>query len=132
MPEIRKKEMDFLGGEIAGWVEQGIITGEQATEILSLYEIKARNLRVIMLIAGGILLGLGAVSFLLANWHTIDKELRVIIIAAAYVASLGAYIFAGRSSTKTGKAFLLLSSGIFGGGIYLITRMYDYKIALAC
>ncbi|MBQ6664689.1 MAG: DUF2157 domain-containing protein, partial [Synergistaceae bacterium] len=72
MPEIRKKEMDFLGGEIAGWVEEGIITGEQATEILSLYEIKARNLRVIMLIAGGILLGLGAVSFLLANWHTID------------------------------------------------------------
>ena len=51
MPEIRKKEMDFLGGEIAGWVEEGIITGEQATEILSLYEIKARNLRVIMLIA---------------------------------------------------------------------------------
>ena len=131
MPEIRKREMDFLGGEIAGWVEEGIITGEQATEILSLYEIKARNLRVIMLIAGGILLGLGAVSFLLANWHTIDKDLRVIIIAAAYVASLGAYIFTGRSSTKTGKAFLLLASGIFGGGIYLITRMYDYKIALA-
>ena len=131
MPEIRKKEMDFLGREIAGWVEEGIITGEQATEILSLYEIKARNLRVIMLIAGGILLGLGAVSFLLANWHTIDKDLRVIIIAGSYAASLVAHFSTGRSETKTGKSFLLLASLIFGGGMYLIARMYDYKIVLA-
>lgn len=128
---IRKKEMDFLSLEAADWVEEEIITGEQAAEILSLYEVKPRNLRMIMLTAGLVLLGLGGVSFLLAHWHEIDKVIRVCIISGAYVASLCAYFFTGKSGTKTGKSFLLLSSAIFGGGIYLITHMYDIPITLA-
>ena len=127
---IRKKEMEFLSAEAAAWVEEKIITGEQAAEIMSLYEVKPRNLRMIMLTAGLILLGLGGVSFLLAHWHEIDKFFRVCVIVAAYVASLSAYFFTGKSGTKTGKSFLLLSSAIFGGGIYLITHMYDIPLTL--
>ena len=124
--KIRRKEMDFLNGEITSWVDESIITDEQAGKILALYEIKTSNLRAIMLTAGAVLLGLGAVSFIMAHWHELDKFLRVCVIAGAYIASLAAYFFTGRSETKTGKAFLLLASGIFGGGIYLITHMYDY------
>ena len=128
MPEIRRKEMEFLGGEAAVWVEEGIITQEQADSILSLYGVKSRNLRVILISAGGILLGLGAVSFALAHWSELGKTLRVLMIFGAYIASLITYIFTGRSETKTGKAFLLLASLVLGGGIYLISRMYDYGL----
>lgn len=128
--EIAKREMEFLQSEVSSWVEAEIITSEQAGNILSLYEVRQRNLRLIMLTAGIILLGLGAVSFMLAHWHELGKMLRVCIISCAYVASIIAYLFAGRS-TKTGKSFLLLSSAVFGGGIYLITHMYDIELTLS-
>ena len=129
MPEIRQREMEFLSGEIDSWAQQEIITQEQAENILSLYEVKARNLNMILFIAGGVLLGLGAVSFALAHWHELPKVLRVCMIVGGYLASLAAYALMGRSETRWGKAFLLLSSVIFGAGIYLITRMYDYAMS---
>ena len=131
MQSIRQKEMDFLSTEAAGWVEDGTITSEQASEIMSRYEVRPRNVRAVMLTAGLVLLGLGGVSFLLANWHEIDRVIRLCIIAGSYIASLCAYFFAGRSSAKTGKSFLMLSSAVFGGGIYLVTHMYDIPITLA-
>ena len=127
--KISKKEMDFLSSETSLWADEGIITPEQAENILSLYAVKARNLRLIMLTAGLVLLGLGAISFMMAHWHELGKIFRVCVIAAAYLASIIAYLFAGRS-TKLAKSFLLLASGIFGGGIYLITHMYDIEITL--
>lgn len=130
MTEIRRKEMEFLDFEIAGWVERHIISAEQASEILSLYDVKKRNLRMIMLTAGVILLGMGALSFLLAHWHEFEKDIRVCMISGAYIASLLAYLFTRKNYPKTAKSFLLLSAGIFGGGIYLITRMYEIPITL--
>ena len=129
MSDIRKKEMEFLSGEVNSWLEEGIITQEQSDKILSLYDVKRSNLRVILFIAGGILLGLGLVSFIAAHWHEIPKTLRVCIISGAYLTSLTAYAYMGMSDTRTGRAFLLLASVIFGAGIFLITRMYNYKLA---
>ena len=91
MSEIRKKELEFLSGEVNFWQEQNIITSEQSEKILSLYDIKKSNLRLIMFIAGGILLGLGLISFIAAHWHEIPKILRVCILSGGYVASLIAY-----------------------------------------
>ena len=129
MKKLSSKENDFLSGEINYWLENDLITEEQSEKILSLYEIKTRNLRIILFIAGGILLGLGAVSFVAAHWHELPKILRVCIISAAWLASLGAYCYCGMSETRAGRAFLLLSSVIFGAGIFLITRMYNIKLS---
>ena len=131
MLSIRKREFEFLNGEINAWLDDEIINPEQADEILARYEVKKSNLPMILLAAGGILLFLGLVSFVAAHWHELNKILRVIIISGAYLASLGLYILTGKSETKTGKSFLLLSSVIFGAGIYLITRMYDIKLTFA-
>ena len=130
MISIRKKEMEFLSGEINLWQEENLITSEQADKIISLYDIKKNNLRLILFIAGGILLGLGLVSFIAAHWHELPKILRVAIISGSYIASLIAYCFLGMSKTKSGKSFLLLASIIFGSGIFLITRMYNVKLEL--
>ena len=124
-----KKEIEFLNGEISDWVELNLITPEQSEKILSLYEIKNRNLRLIFFIAGGILLGLGAVSFIAAHWHELPKIFRVCVIAAAWLASMSAYSYFGMSKTRGGRAFYLLSSVIFGSGIFLITRMYNIKLS---
>lgn len=127
MSEIRKREMEFLSGEIDYWLEKNIITSEQAEKISELYDVKKYNLRMILFVAGSVLLGLGAVSFAAAHWHELPKVLRVCIIVGCYLVSVGIYNFSGHD-TRTGKAFLLLASIIFGSGIFLITRMYDYKL----
>ncbi|MBR2208165.1 MAG: DUF2157 domain-containing protein [Synergistaceae bacterium] len=129
MKKLSSKEIEFLSGEISSWLELNLITPEQGKEILSLYEIKTRNLRLIFFIAGGILLGLGAVSFIAAHWHELPKIFRVCVIAAAWLASMAAYAYFGMSRTKAGRAFYLLASVIFGSGIFLITRMYNIKLA---
>ena len=125
---ISKKEMEFLTTEIDRWKEEKIITEEQSQDILALYELRKSSLRMVLFTAGCVLLGLGAVSFIAAQWHAIPKLLRVCIIVSFYILSIAAYLFTGRSETKTGKSFLLLAGAILGSGIYLITRMYNYKL----
>ena len=131
MTGISRKYMEFLASESAVWTEEGIISEEQAESITSLYEVREHSLRKILLIAGGVLLGLGGVSFIAAHWHQFPKLMRVCVILSGYLASLAVYAFTGRSSTRTGRAFLLLGSVIFGAGIYLITRMYNYKLSFS-
>lgn len=128
MISIRKKEMEFLSGELDLWQEEDLITSEQADKILSLYDIKKSNLRLILFIAGGILLGLGLVSFVAAHWRQLPKILRVALISGSYLASLTAYFFFGKSKTKSGHSFLLLSSMIFGTGIFLLPSLYGFSL----
>lgn len=122
MPDIRKKYLDFLAGEVEYWQDEDIITPEQSEQILSLYGIKKLNMYRILFIAGSVLLGLGAVSLIASQWNVLPKLLRVGIIAVAYMASLMA-------SRRYRHSFLLLASVIFGAGIFLITRMYDYHLS---
>ena len=130
MPDIRKKYHDFLSSEVEYWQEEDIITEEQAEQILSLYDIKTFNLHKILFVAGTVLLGLGLVSFIASQWHLLHRILRVLIIIGAYGASLTAYYFAKHSDRpRLAQSFLLLASVIFGAGIFLITRMYDYKLS---
>ncbi len=120
--------MEFLTAEIDRWKQENIISEEQSEDILALYELKKSSLRMVLFTAGCVLLGLGAISFIAAQWHVIPKLLRVCIIVSFYILSIAAYLFTGRSETKTGKSFLLLAGAILGSGIYLITRMYNYKL----
>lgn len=129
MPKIRKKELNFLSGEIESWLDAEIINHNQASKILELYEPKPSSLRVILFSAGGILLLLGGVSFIAAHWHELNKILRVCIILSGYLGSLTCYKFYGEK--RSGKFFLMLATLIFGAGIYLITRMYNYKLSFA-
>ena len=131
MTGIRKREMEFLTSESEVWVKHKILTKEQATKILGLYELKEYSLQKILLTAGGILLLLALVSFIAAHWYQLGKIFRVCVISAGYLASMGAYFFAGRSYTKTGRVLLLLASIIFGAGVYLITHMYDIKLTFS-
>ncbi|MBQ7154738.1 MAG: DUF2157 domain-containing protein [Synergistaceae bacterium] len=131
MTGIRRRDMEFLKAETEAWTEQEIITEEQAGEILGLYEVKEYSLRKILLTAGGFLLMLALVSFIAAHWHELGKFFRVCVISAGYLGALCAYAFTGRSSTKTGRTFLILAGIIFGAGIYLITRMYNVKLSFS-
>ncbi|MBQ7562236.1 MAG: DUF2157 domain-containing protein [Synergistaceae bacterium] len=130
MINIRRREYEFLNGEINSWLDENIITSEQSEKILSLYEIKEYSLKRILILAGVILLGLGAVSFLASKWHELPKLLRLCVLIGGYALSLIACSISG-IRTKAGKSFLLLASFILGSGIFLGTRMYNIKLDLS-
>lgn len=129
MTAISKKESEFLRIEAAAWTKEGIISAEQASSILALYEVKEYSLRRILFTAGLVLLALGGVSFIAAHWHELPKLFRVCVIVAGHIAAMTAYFFTRK--TRTGSTFLLLGSVIFGAGIYLITRMYNYHLTVS-
>ena len=65
---IKSREMSFLEGELELWLENGIISKEQAAGVRGLYAVRRRPLSLMLLEAGGALVSLGLAGFAAANW----------------------------------------------------------------
>lgn len=76
-------------------------------------------------ILAAVLIGLGVMSFVAANWPHISKLAKLAIIAVGIIASYGlaAALFA-RKLDPLAHAAVLLGTAVFGGGIMLISQMY--------
>ncbi|MCZ8514666.1 DUF2157 domain-containing protein [Paenibacillus filicis] len=106
------------------WVEKGIITREQADRILDLYEDRKHAVGLLPIL-GSILVGLGILSFVAANWQSIPQLLRlalmIIVMAGFYVSGETAV---RRGHGKLGIALIGLGVVSFGGSIVLIGQMF--------
>jgi uncharacterized membrane protein len=117
----------YIETESRRWVEAGIVTPEQAERIAQLYGDLKHNAGLVPLL-GGILIGLGILSFTAANWQAIPELLRLIIILAA----MGGFYAAGDTVLKRGQeriGIALLGLGLlsFGAGIVLIAQMFHLE-----
>ncbi|PZE19486.1 DUF2157 domain-containing protein [Paenibacillus xerothermodurans] len=114
------------------WVERGIISSEQYNQILSLYEDKKHAFGMLPLM-GSILVGLGVLSFVAANWQDIHELFRLGMIVALMVALYaGGELFSRHGSQRLGIALMALGLISFGGGIVLVGQMFHliaYDIA---
>lgn len=92
-------------------------------------DIQRRVIRIILTI-GVILIGAGIFSFIAANWQEITKITKVAIIVIAMVASygIGWFLKERLQYIKTGEAFFLLGSIIYGAGIFLIAQMFHIRV----
>ena len=130
MIAIKKKYLDFLNDEINFWTENNLIDPVQAENILNLYEVKKKSPGLIMLIAGLVLLFFGVASFTASKWNLIPDKFKLIIIGATYLLSFILYFIFGASKSHAARAFLLLGSGFAGFGLFLVFRIYKYKLDL--
>ncbi|WP_248927310.1 DUF2157 domain-containing protein [Paenibacillus hamazuiensis] len=106
------------------WVEQQIVTREQYERILSLYDGKKQSPGLLP-IFGSILVGLGVLSFIAANWQDIAEGLRLAIIIAAMAGFYAAgERLAARGQEKLGIALIGIGLISFGGGIVLVGQMF--------
>ncbi|BBH21535.1 hypothetical protein Back11_28800 [Paenibacillus baekrokdamisoli] len=114
----------WLEQEGRSWSEKGIITSDQYKRILDLYPEQKRAIGLIPLL-GSILVGLGILSFVAANWQVIPQLLRLSIIILAMIAF---YITGDRLLKKDhhnlGIALISLGLITFGAGIILIAQMF--------
>lgn len=126
-----------LRDELATWLREGVLTGEQAATIRARYDFSAvdraaggeRNRTVaIVTLAGATLLGLGIVLFFAANWPGIPRWGRFAIVLSGMGALFSAgYELGWRRETfpLTGRAVVVAGCLLYGAGIWLIAQTFN-------
>jgi uncharacterized membrane protein len=106
------------------WVQKKIVTREQYEQILALYNDNKHAIGVLPLL-GSILVGLGILSFIAANWQEIPQMARLVMIIVLMVACYGGgELFRRNGNERLGLAITALGLVSFGGGIVLIAQMF--------
>jgi uncharacterized membrane protein len=116
-----------LSRDLKRWRERGILDAETARVIeadVAAHSISA-SIPSAMAILGAVLLCFAAMTFVAANWDTLSKLTRLIILFGALWGAYGAAWFLQRTSHPyLVQAAILLGSGLFGANIMLIAQIY--------
>lgn len=116
---------EWLEKESKVWIEKGLIGRDQHDAIMALYPESAPGIRLLPIL-GGLLIGLGILSFVAANWQGIPHGFRLLLILAMLA---GCYLtgerFLSKGHPHFGAAFIGAGVLSFGGGIFLIAQMYQ-------
>ncbi|WP_308638636.1 DUF2157 domain-containing protein [Paenibacillus silvisoli] len=117
----------WLQQEGPSWVRQNIITPEQYQRILACYPEQKRAIGLIPIL-GSILVGLGILSFVAANWQQIPDIVRLIIIGITMTGFYAAgEMFRRRNHEKLGAGLIGLGLLTFGAGIVLVGQMFHLQ-----
>jgi uncharacterized membrane protein len=133
-----------LGKEVEVWRREGLVSDKTADAILQRYPVlsKKSTFITILTILGAVLIGLGTLLFVGANWSAIPHLFKLLLILAAtivsyatgwhlsYAAATGAPADALPTHPKLGGALLLLGSIFYGAGIWLVAQMLNLDMSL--
>jgi uncharacterized membrane protein len=127
---LSPKFRQALAGEIAVWRDEKLIADDLANLLLARYPAieQPGRLITVLTILGSVLVGLGALLFIGANWYQIGPVVKLAIIFASIVAAHAAgwyFRFEPGSRPKLGTAFLLLGSLLYGAGIWLVAQIFN-------
>lgn len=90
----------------------------------------ARNRFVVILLGlGSILLGLGIITFVAANWQALSREARVVLLLSVFfgVNAAGFYLWrrpGNPSSHRLGQGLLLLGALVLGANLALMSQLF--------
>jgi uncharacterized membrane protein len=125
--EVKAVSRKIIETEGRRWVELGIVTPVQYGQILKLYTERNHAIGLVPIL-GSVLLGLGLISFIAANWQGIPEIVRLVMIL---IALCGFYymgeLFLNKKQEKLGIACIGLGLISFGVGIILITQMFHLQ-----
>jgi uncharacterized membrane protein len=129
-----------LRQEVEQWRSQGLISAEQSQQLAERYEFAkldgvARDRFVVVVLGiGSVLLGLGVLTFVAANWQVIPRELKLLLLLILFVGinATGFYLWnqppsperheSGRQ--RLGQGLLLLGALILGANLALMGQMF--------
>ena len=128
-----------LHSEVAQWEADGIITAEQAEAIRNRYASdspeaggSAIGNRVVSVIAvmGAVLIGLGIIAFIAANWSEIPKlaKLGMMVVGTPAIYVIGWLVGYRFGYARIGIAILLLGAIAFGASIHLVAQTYHVPV----
>lgn len=118
-----------LRTELARWQDDGLISTAQAEQIAARYPAEKDRDRLILTLTllGALLVGIGVILFLAANWPGFDRWLKLAIIfssvTAAHLAGWWLQYEHGRYE-RTGHALIVVGCLLYGAGIWLVAQTY--------
>lgn len=124
-----------LRQEAEQWRTEGLIDDAAYEQLCDRYqfnqlETAARNRFVIILLGlGSVLLGLGIITFVAANWQALSRELKVTLLLSAFagVNTAGFYLWRHPKETwqhRLGQGLLLLGTLVLGANMALMSQMF--------
>ena len=116
-----------LKRDLDTWIAKGLVPEDSREAILaSVGGGPARRLDVILAILGVILVGAGAMSFVAANWASLGKLERLIVLFGSMWTAYGMAIwFTANQRGAIGQAFVLLGTILFGVNIWYVAQTYN-------
>ncbi|WP_207650075.1 DUF2157 domain-containing protein [Desulforamulus ferrireducens] len=127
MRYVSKQQYVFLRAELAYSRDQGILSQDQVERTLALYAIKPGLSFVrVMLVIGAVLVGLGILSFIAANWDELTKLVKYLIIVGMFISFMVVSYKMSEKYPKTSRSFLYLALITYGAGIFLIGQMFNF------
>ncbi len=125
--------------EVQQWEADGIITAEQAEAIQDRYESDAPAAsgsaignRVVSVIAimGAVLIGLGIIAFIAANWSEIPKlaKLAMMVVGTPAIYVIGWFLGYRFDYPRIGIAIILVGAIAFGASIHLVAQTYHVPV----
>ena|GEM_PF-3516629 len=124
----------WLEKELKRWVEENIISNEQAVKLAGLYGIEwAEQVRksihnyliTVLALIGAVCVGIGAILFIAANWEEIPRFLRLVMIFGVLAAAYYGVYHLNKKDYKIASIGLLLLCGLlYGAAIWLIAQIF--------
>lgn len=121
-----------LRNELPLWVQQGIISEEEAGRLAALYQLSglkdesSRLLLSVIFTIGGLLLGGGLITFVAANWQDLSDAIRLgllfFILLGLHLT--GFWLWHFRGWHRLGHALIFCGCLVFGANIALIAQIF--------
>ena len=119
------------------WAQEGLIDRTTHDRIATRYQfsaldVESRNSLVTLLMGlGCVLIGIGVLTFVAANWQQLAREWRVVVLLGAFITInfLGFYLWREPEGGKQrlGQGLLLLGALILGGNMALMGQMFHVR-----
>jgi uncharacterized membrane protein len=126
-----------LRGEADLWTAEGLIDRDTHDRLAERYQfsaldIESRNSLVTLLLGMGcVLIGIGVLTFVSANWQQLAREWRVTILLSLFVATNLAGFYFWREpddrQQRFGQGLLLLGALMLGGNMALMGQMFHVR-----
>ncbi|NJL86941.1 MAG: DUF2157 domain-containing protein [Leptolyngbyaceae cyanobacterium SM1_1_3] len=133
---VSEKFRRELAREIEQWQQEGLLSPDQRHHLISRYQLdqlesSAQNRFTAILVGlGSILLGIGAITFVAANWQVIPRDLKLLLLITALVSVNAAGFELWRraepetSQRRLGQGLLLLGALLLGANLALAGQLF--------
>ena len=131
-PNVSSTFRATLKAELPQWVQQGIVTDENAERLVTIYELNELRkessslLVAVIFTLGGLLLGGGLLSFVAANWEDIPTLAKVVLLMSLLLAFhfAGYWLWHKKNWPRLGHALVFTGSLVFGANIGLMAQIF--------
>lgn len=130
---VSEQQHRWLLSQINGWQSKGLVSAEQATQILALYETgherqERRRSWLLYTLSALAMVLFGAATLLLVghNWAALPAAAKLALIFGAIIVTYaaGIYLRYWRGARLASEALLLLGCLFYGAAIWLVAQIF--------